>query len=1022
MAFVPRFSWTAVEAAREYRLQVSSQDSFVSFDQIITRNTDHTPVKEFSNDQDYFWRVQAVDAEGTASPWSEIRRFRAKWNFKPKLLSPANNSIKLAYPFFSWAPVPGAQRYQIQIANNNAFSNPKIVDTTLFNVTNYTQPQWSSAELDKAYYWQVRAIDAQGNVTPWSEVWSFQFSLVTTPNLVYPLPYYTPDAANVPVHGDRSMGSPLFIWDTAHSVVLAPSFLPSPADRYRLEVDDDPNFGSPNFVIETTGVAAAPTDTHPFTDLQEGTFYHWRVQAYRENQPIGGLLTWTTRYASAASELPQAPAASPIYPPDGFEAVEMPPVLGWLPVAGAQRYQVQISRDPGFTNLVDEAKAHYVNYVPWQGRPDPMPFGAYWWRVQARDASNNPIGDWSSPSRFNLSVDLAIGNHYDFPAPPNLAEDASGRALVAGSSQKGQEAYELDDLYVIVDRRADDSYNQHWVIAFTSGAKITDTVQYALYFDTDHIANSGAGSDPRANNAITTDPLYRPEYVLYVDKAAGTISGHFYRWTGSTWAPSQNLTAIGGRIEYDADLQSIQILLPYTALGSANTDWVGSLALAVYSLNGEKLVQDSIPEQGATLNNPVFVSNMLMPLYPFDTPLTNPIVHYDMPPIRWRMPAYGTDGYQVQVARDTQFTDLVETWESYETQTGSFFTLIPSAFQSKNAYTNNESYYWRVRMRHERYRPNNSAYDYGPWSPPMRFKLDSRQVGNPRLSTGVNAFTTPTFIWDRVEGAAGYTIQIDDDSNFSSPVLTQATDANSFTPTDVSNSLLPGTQYFWRVVMRRSNNVLGQWSAPMSFTKSSVAPVLLSPAADAALTGQPTFQWTTILTPTEEPRLAAPLYRLQVSQDLNFSSTKINETTQATSYTPARGKGLADGAWYWRVALVDANNRVGPYSPPQRFVKEYPQPVPLSPVPGSIAFTTPIFEWAPIDGAAYYRIEYADNPNFNRSTNATVDLTRFTPLTLLSAGAYYWRVQMFDADRNPGRILQGQFSLGRPIFLPSVMK
>jgi hypothetical protein len=132
LAFVPRFSWTAVEGAREYRLCISTQENGSDCTPIVTRNTDHTPTAAFTNDQDYFWMVQAVDGQGVTSPWSELRRFRARWYFKPQLLSPANNSIRLAYPFFSWAPVPGAERYQIQIASNGGFGEaPSLGRNTL---------------------------------------------------------------------------------------------------------------------------------------------------------------------------------------------------------------------------------------------------------------------------------------------------------------------------------------------------------------------------------------------------------------------------------------------------------------------------------------------------------------------------------------------------------------------------------------------------------------------------------------------------------------------------------------------------------------------------------------------------------------------------------------------------------------------------------------------------------------------------------------------------------------------------
>ncbi len=632
-----------------------------------------------------------------------------------------------------------------------------------------------------------------------------------------------------------------------------------------------------------------------------------------------------------------------------------------------------------------------------------MSFGTYWWRVRAQDVNDNPLGEWNSPRHFNLSVDLAIGNPTDFPAPSNLAADTSGRSLVATSLDEGLGIFELKNLHTIVDRSLD--VNQHWVIAFTTGTPSPSATQYyALYFDTDHITDSGAFFDPRGNSAINTAPLYRPEYVLYVSQSPSGISADFYRWNAGSWAVKQDLDSIGGRIEYSPTLQSIQILLPYTALGSADTDWVGSLAMAVFSLEANA-IRDTIPEQGVTLDNPVFVSNMLNPIYPFDTPFSNPIVYDDMPPLHWRMPSFTTDGYQVQVARDAQFTDIVESWEAIESGTYSLFTLLPTIFQSKLAYANNESYYWRVRPRHESF---GTGFDYGPWSQPMRFKLDSRLAGNPQLSTGVDAFMTPTFTWDRVEGAAGYTIQIDDDSNFSSPLVDQATDATSFIPLD-SSSLLPGTQYYWRVVMRRSKEIIGYWTAPMTFTKTSLWPAQVSPLADSVLNRQPTLRWSAVLTPTVTPRLAAPSYNVQIANNSAFSSPKINQATQSTTFSPIKGQNLADGVWYWRVALVDGNNKTGLYSAPIRFTKGYSLPTLIWPPQDAVIGPLPTFEWEPIDGAARYKIEYADNSSFNNLTTVTTELTRFTPTKALPYSTYYWRVQMIDVDGNPGPLVGRKF-------------
>jgi len=104
----------------------------------------------------------------------------------------------------------------------------------------------------------------------------------------------------------------------------------------------------------------------------------------------------------------------------------------------------------------------------------------------------------------------------------------------------------------------------------------------------------------------------------------------------------------------DAATNAIQVLVPYTAIGSRIRKTVGSLALTVFSTGSDPAdgIHGSVPVQGATVDHPAFVSDMLMPLYPFDTPLTDPIIFYDMPAARWRMPYFDSvDGYQVQVAR-----------------------------------------------------------------------------------------------------------------------------------------------------------------------------------------------------------------------------------------------------------------------------------------------------------------------------------------------------------------------------------
>jgi len=1025
--FLPRFSWTAVEGARDYRLEISTQEDFsTSLTAYTTDQTDYTPEKNLSNDQDYYWRVRATDHASNNGPWSAVRHLRMRWNFDARLLTPLNNMTAISYPFFTWAPIPGAQQYQIQIDESTGFDST-IADEKIYNAPAHTQPRWATVLEDTDYFWRVRGLDGQGNLTPWSDLRSFRPLNTSRPSIrpsqIYPPYYYPPDTVNTPVHSDRTIAWPLFMWDSAHVYNFTDGGPTLPPDYYELSVDDDPAFGSPNFQVQTAGLAAAPTALNPFAGLQDGQIYYWRVRAWQGGSQIGVDSVWVTRYDRGVPQLPAAEAITLIHPAGGFEAVGTPPVLGWLPVTGAASYEVQISRDPAFTQVVDQAETATVNFVPWQGRLAEMPFDTYWWRVRTKQ----PEGAWSEARRFNLSKDLLAGNPYDFvpPAKPgSLLGTATGYdpALTfvdTGAGAAG--AYGLGALHAIVDRTY--SSNYAWAIAFDTSASSADALRYGLYFDIDHVEGSGAGSDP-LGKPVSVDPLYLPEYAIYLSREAGNIlnpaNAFYYHWNGTAWDPAQALDAIGGDAWLDPATNAVQVLVPYTAIGSEDTQFSGSLALTVFSTANEAAdgMRGSVPVQGATLNHPALISDMLMPLYPFDTPLSDPIIFYDMPAARWRMPYFDSvDGYQVQVARDARFTDLVETWESFESVTSPYYALVPAGFQSKNAYEDNVSYYWRVRIRHERYLSSASYYDYGPWSPAMRFRLDSRRVTNTQPPAGTLATMTPTFTWDRVEGAAGYKLQLDNDSNFSSPLVNKNIDGTSFTPT---TALADGT-YYWRVAMRRSSTVTGHWTETMSFVKQSVSPAALSPAYDDNIAQQPTITWAAVLTPTVEPRLAAPRYRLQIADDPNFSSPRTI-TTAATSFTPAKTQSLADGAWYWRVAALDANGNPGLYGPAMRFYKEYDRPVLLAPSQGGTTTGIPTFEWAPLDGAAYYQIQYANNALFNSPTTITTDNASYTPTAKFAMANCYWRVRIYDADGNPGPWEQRAVQLGSWVYLPQVMR
>ena len=59
---------------------------------------------------------------------------------------------------------------------------------------------------------------------------------------------------------------------------------------------------------------------------------------------------------------------------------------------------------------------------------------------------------------------------------------------------------------------------------------------------------------------------------------------------------------------------------------------------------------------------------------------------------------------------------------------------------------------------------------------------------------------------------------------------------------------------------------------------------------------------------------------------------------------------------------------------------------------------------------------------FNGAITATTDATRYTPTAQLKQGAYFWHVQMIDADGKIGPYELGRVRVGNTVYLPAVLR
>lgn len=110
----PTFRWTAVEGARDYNVQVATDQSFSSLlDNVTTAATSYTSEGTYPADTVLYWRVRASDENRVGLTWSSSGTFRRRLPV-PQLFGD-NPTSGETIPVLRWHPVEGATSYDLHI-------------------------------------------------------------------------------------------------------------------------------------------------------------------------------------------------------------------------------------------------------------------------------------------------------------------------------------------------------------------------------------------------------------------------------------------------------------------------------------------------------------------------------------------------------------------------------------------------------------------------------------------------------------------------------------------------------------------------------------------------------------------------------------------------------------------------------------------------------------------------------------------------------------------------------------------
>ncbi|MDR3574285.1 MAG: CHAP domain-containing protein [Anaerolineaceae bacterium] len=342
--------------------------------------------------------------------------------------------------------------------------------------------------------------------------------------------------------------------------------------------------------------------------------------------------------------------------------------------------------------------------------------------------------------------------------------------------------------------------------------------------------------------------------------------------------------------------------------------------------------------------------------------------------------------YQLQVSTDGSFT----TASLIDTTTGQSNYQVSSPVLAPNT-----KYYWRVQAIGSNGASSNwTSVSY------FRAAMLAPSLAGPANATAPALVTfRPTFSWNAVTGASGYTIQISKINTFISTLVnTKVSVGTSYIPT---SDLPLNTQLYWRVEAEGTNGP-SLWSPVWTFTSANPpsTPKLSSPVANATVTSYtPLLDWSDSTLPAG---VTLANYQLQVSTDATFTATSLIDTTTSQSNYQVSSPALASNTkYYWRVRAYGSNQHYSNWSAVSYFNVTFETPVLLLPTSGSIVTTTtPTFQWSSVNGAISYNLKVSSTSNFTVTTlKITVTSPNYTPTTALPAHTkLYWRVQANNAN------------------------
>lgn len=920
-------TWTPVEGAAYYQIQIAKNDPGMSDPgKRILRGTDtiRNTAYDYTLDQQLpqgacdpapgtiiYWRVRAIGLSGDKNPpvsgpvgdWSEIFSYAnpASQGISPPALiypyfyytPPVTNStystVTAPVPVFMWARSMYTQtqgtQYTVQVAANQNFS-PVLWQATTQNLSATPTDKHSETggwlpDPNVTYFWRV-SDGRRDDRDPvyhlyWSETWQARFDLRgvrqvtgTVPLLIRPTYKSEEDGKT---YGWESVDTfPNLQWTGVVG-----------AARYRVQISRERTFSTVLEEIETDYTNYTPITHYALRDRLFGDYF-WRVRALNANsQPLGD---WSQTWRFIVSHQPQ------------FKNIT---IDGQSDFPGASLLAVDDvgDADTGF-DLRDLYVTLGVNHVNFGFTALPESSPARYLLVIDTDKADNS-GATTDP--FGLGMTF---NPYHRPEYI-LSLDYDGNNLVPTMSR----------LYLWTGN------SWSW-LPLSSYAGSTAAYDAATGFIELSLLKSALSSAPYslAMQLISVDPVNNvikdsvphdptPGQVFVVDANAPNTILPFNNSPNETQTLHNMPRYFAWNRLFEDSTYRFRVGRSYDVSSSVDEEGWAPNGTRPFSFHYVPTFNNTVVSY---VDNDTYYWHIKMvdplPNYPSEqygqttqftlrtyvpthlSPADGAVVHRT-PTFSWD-PAEWAAAYDIQIANNPGFAGA---------------TLVTTEFTNYTPATDlaDGNWYWRVRVRKV-----SSPGVFGVWSATQTFTKSSPVPTGLGTVGGAIINRTPTFVWSPILtptvnpnlAASAYYLQVSTTPGFNSLYDYATVESTSYTPmgSDDSAVYADGT-YYWRVAMVLSSGY-GPYSAVMTFTKQYPQVTLVSPRSGSSTGPNPTFIWL--------PVNGAGRYHIQIAKDPLYN-TLVNEArTDNTVYTPLTK--LPDGAYYWRVAMLDGRDRRGPWN------------------------------------------------------------------------------------------------------------